>query len=165
MSLRTDYSIIVRTKVCYKFILNEHEFHLLLSCFAHLRFRSYTDEFFSRVSRAPPVQENDRSRFLEPRVAAKRLETRFLERDKSRFNKATLLRVHVSRILRRLRVPFDLGPHSHRPLSAFPFLYHTPCILILIAFSRRIPRLPPPMPSILLITSFSPSAFIFSRHH
>lgn len=165
MSLRTDRSITVYTKFCYKFIPNEHEFDLLLSCFAHLRFHSYADEFFSRVFTSATAQEDDRSRFLEPRVAEKRLETPFLERDKSRFNKATLLRVHVSRILRRLRVPFDLGPHSHRPLSAFPLLYHTPCILILIAFSRRIPRLPPSMPSILLISSFSPSAFIFSHRH
>lgn len=110
MSLRTDHSITVYTKFCYKFIPNEHEFDLLLSCFAHLRFHSYADEFFSRVFTSATAQEDDRSRFLEPRVAEKRLETPFLERDKSRFNKATRSRIENS----------TKASRSFRPRPAFP---------------------------------------------
>lgn len=84
----------------------------------------------------------------------KKKSRRRLERDKSRFNKARRLsRVHISRILGKPRVPFHLS--ARIPFVHYPSFHSftTPYVLILIAFSRRIPRHFSPSPSAL--SSFS----------
>lgn len=80
----------------------------------------------------------------------KKKSRRRLERDKSRFNKARRLsRVHISRILGKPRVPFHLS--ARIPFVHYPSFHSftTPYVLILIAFSRRIPRHFSPSPSAL----------------